>query len=146
MHYPLLSSDAIRILYNSNTIESNFKIYDFDEIGFLEIEESCNEELPYRHALTCEYDSVGNLFEILGLYDQNKIIKWMLCNGICPGQVFRAYIGISYSGGGYRPWGWDDVDTEIEFEVITKESIDPDFAAESWESFFKRRNESEQGA
>ena len=102
------------------------------EWGTLNLELDCDPP-PYTCALYHELDAVGPIEDVLGLDD---VERFLMENGLAPGQPFYIYASFWYSG----PDRNGEYDSDSDFKILDQERWTADQAATAWEAFYARQH------
>jgi hypothetical protein len=102
------------------------------------------------HCVDVEIDNVG-MDEFLDINpgynsDPEWLPKWMMEEGLAPGQAFRVMAEVNYVGSTSMEWIGTEWELEVYWEIVEREYIEPAQALRRWQEYvddFKRVADSE---
>ena len=98
-----------------------------------------------QHTVDWEIENIG-LAEFLDIYpgygcDEEWLPKWMMQEGLAPGQAFRIVAEVNMVGHTSMDWMGTEWEVEADWKIVEKEYIEPAEALKRWQEYkddFKR--------
>ena len=89
-----------------------------------------------EHNIMLEVNAIGweDIFDVDGCSSIEGLAKWLLTEGIAPGQPFRVDMTVTYSRGSR----WDtEPETNYEWDIIELEYWEPERVMRAWEDWMQ---------
>lgn len=129
-NFPCVGDGALYDSLSCTILVTTTEEWDWGQLTF---ELDC-EGPPDNHWLAYEFDTCGNLGDILGASTGDEVERFLLENGIAPFQRFYLHISASY----YKDY-WGEYDSEFDYEVLNIEPWDTNRICTEWEAFWARK-------
>jgi len=93
-----------------------------------------------QHNIDCEIENIGlaDFLDINPGYPHSNdewLATWMMQEGLAPGQAFRIMANVNYVGHTSMDWIGTEWDSEVDWEIVEREYIEPEEAARRWQAY-----------